>query len=186
MRTSLGFGVLLALAWVSAVAQQQAPRAIQRDVKTVAPMYVAFVERTTTADQIPDQAGDTLSELWTTCEDNGFHPVNMGVIVLALTELPGPGEQFTWEAWLPVIEQPSERDLHEDAVVRIKRVPKTEVAFTYHVGDPNDVENTFMTLVQWAEGKQLPATGRVRVVLVGLTGLDFGEFVAECQLELGG
>jgi effector-binding domain-containing protein len=173
------------LACLGVAAQGQAQGRIQRDVKTVAPMYVAFVERASPPDQIPIEADEALTELWTSCEDNGYHPLDVGIITIAGVMSPAPADNLKWEAWLPIIEQPTDEELRQDAAPRVKRVPRSEVAFTYHVGDPNDIENTLMGLFAWAGGKGLTLTGRARVLMIGMTGAaNRPEFLAECQLEL--
>ena len=119
------------------------------------------------------------------CQDNGYHALDIGIITIAGVMGPAPAGNLKWEAWLPIVEQPTDEELREDAPVSVKRVPQSEVAFTYHVGDPNDVENTLMGLFAWAGGKGLRLTGGARVLITGMTGMgNRPEFVAECQLEV--
>jgi len=115
--------------------------------------------------------------------DNGLHPA--GPPTTAAEAVDEAAQLVKWEAWLPLAEQPSADDLANEGPVPIKRVPETTVAFTYHVGDPAFIGDTFAALANWAGAQGLTLSGRARVV-VNMTPTD-GEaehFVRECQLEI--
>lgn len=160
-------------------------RQIQIGTKTLPPMTVGFVARSTALADIGKQIAKEFGDLWATLLDNGFHPMTVGVVRVRVDELPGAGQPLPWEAWLPVAEEPAPQDLGPNAVVRVKQIPATDVAFTYCTGGFEELQNVFGTLASWAMQKNLQLTGEARVVFWGM--LQAGDKqvpLLECQLAV--
>ena len=173
--------VVCLLASAAAFAQGEA-RVPLTGVKTVPAMYVAWDAKKTLIAQMGKEADKTFQDLWQACIDNGLHPMGQPIIAV---EMEGPpGDTLNWQAWAPLADQPRPEDLAEKAAVRVKAVPQAAVAFTYHYGQPWDLQDTFMKLVAWAQGQGLQVLGKARVAIYVWPGKQDEKYiVSECQLE---
>jgi effector-binding domain-containing protein len=182
--TSTVVALVGALAGI-AEAAPVADRPMQQGTKVVAAMYVAYASKTSAPEDVDAQTSETLNELWTLCVDNGLHPAGPPTVVAEIQ--PQADQPVRWEAWLPLADQPSEDDLANRGPVPIKQVPEARVAFTYHSGDPGNIQGTFAALVKWMVGEGMTPAGHARVV-VSMTPPD-GQpehMTRECQFEMQG
>jgi len=162
-----------------------ADRPMQQGTKLVAAMYVAYAGKTSAPKDVAAQIEETLHELWTSCVDNGFHPAGPPTVAAGIQ--PQADQVVKWEAWLPLGDQPSADDLANKGPVPIKQIPQAWVAFSYHSGDPVNIQDTFAALVKWMVGQGMTPVGHARVV-VNMTPSDGKpeHMTRECQFEMAG
>ena len=173
--------VCLVMGVVGAFAQGEA-RAPLTGVKTIPAMYVAWESKKSVIAQMNKEIPATFQELWQSCIDNGLHPIAQPTVSVDMEG--AGGDTLNWQAWFPIADKPRPEDLAEQAAVRVKAVPQTEVAFTYHYGAPTDLQDTFMALVGWAQGQGLKLSMKARAVVYVWGGSkDEKQTVTECQLE---
>ena len=162
-----------------------ADRPLQQGTKIVAAMYVAYAGKTSAPKDVGAQIEQALHELWTSCMDNGLHPAGPPTVAAEVQEQ--ADRALKWEAWLPLADQPSADDLANKGPVPIKLIPQAWVAFTYHSGDPVNIQDTFAALVRWMVGQGMTPAGHSRVV-VSMTPPDGKpeHMTRECQFEIQG
>ncbi|MEN6345499.1 MAG: hypothetical protein ABFE16_09330 [Armatimonadia bacterium] len=175
----------LVLAFLGSAQAQE--RGVQTGVKKVPAMTVAYKVQTSTFEDAGKVIPVTLRELLTAARDNGLHPLGYVVLRVQMDAPPVPGEAIRWELWLPIADAPQPDDLKPQAVVLVKQVEQTPVAFTYHLGPIEQLQETFMDLVTWAMGRGVDLTGEARLITYGqLEETKLQEMVWECQLGTQG
>lgn len=187
MRKLFGMVVVTALVVAFLGSAQAQERGVQTGVKKVPAMTVAYKVQTSTFEEAGKVIPVTLRELFTAARDNGLHPLGYVVLHVQMDTPPVPGEAIRWELWLPIADAPQPDDLKPQAVVLVKQVEQTPVAFTYHLGPVEQLQETFMDLVSWAMGRGVDLTGEARLITYGQLGeKGLQEMVWECQLGTQG
>ena len=166
---------------VSAFAQGGARQPLT-GVKVIPAMYVAWETKKSALADMNKEIPKAFQELWQSCVDNGLHPIAQPTVVVDMAT--AQGDALNWEAWFPLADKPTPEDLAEKAAVRVKAVPQTDVAFTYHYGAPADLQDTFMKLVGWVQAQGLTMGGKARaIVYTSAESKDEKQIVTECQIE---
>jgi hypothetical protein len=151
--------------------------------KSVPAMYVAFVAKTSSLEAVKTDTTAGLTALWTACRAAGLHPIGVPTLSVALSGIEtGP---LSWEAWLVLTDLLDPARLPQKPGLTTKQVPATQVVYTYHAGDPWQMEPAFERLHAWATNQNLPLGGRARTMFYVWPGEKSDEnTMTECQFEL--
>ena len=151
--------------------------------KTVPAMYVAFVAKTSPLDGVKTEVQAGLEALWTACREGGLHPIGIPMLSVDLAGVEnGP---LNWEAWLQLADLLDPARLPQNPGLTVKLVPAAQVCYTYHAGDPWQMEPAFLRLYQWTTNQNLPLGGRARAMFyVWPSEKNDDNTMTECQFEL--
>lgn len=151
--------------------------------KTAPAMVVAYAGSTTALETAQGEVESGLAALWKACTDAGLHPIGVPMLSVDLNGAQtGP---ICWEAWLQLADPLDPARLPDKPGLKIKQVPATSVAYTYHAGNPWQMDAAFTRLHMWATNQNLAIGSRARAIIYVWPGQkDDAGTMSECQLEL--
>jgi hypothetical protein len=161
MRAAATGAIALLLIAITGAAQA-AGRKAQTGVKTSDPGYVVSLD-------VPVPVGDlggagrlireNLDLLSDAAIAEGFTPVGKGRVVIQLNLQTPPQGAITVSLQQFILEEPSEEDLQVERDFALLCVPAERVAYTYHRGTLEELQGTFVRLMQWMIGEGLDPNG---------------------------
>jgi len=175
--------VLAALGMLVASGTIAQERAVQTGTKTCDAGYAVAVEVTIPLDDM-EKAGETFGkafdDLQSMAEAEGFTLLGPTRIVLRNM---GPTADGTmpFELQMLIIEQPTDADLQAQLGFAILRLEPQEVAYTYHKGTLDQIQMSFMGLINWVQETKLQLAGLPWMVMY--PALDGGE-PRSCEIQV--
>lgn len=175
--------ILLCLASLVLMTMLAAAQDLAIGCKTAPAMIVASVAKTTTLDAARTEVESAFAALWQACTDAGLHPIGLPMLSVDLNGIEtGP---LSWEAWVQLADPLDPAKLPDKPGLKLKAVPATPVAYTYHPGSPWQTDEAFTRLYKWATNQNLAIATRARVLIYVWPGQkDEAATMTECQLEL--
>ncbi|HJN16591.1 MAG TPA: hypothetical protein QGH10_13895 [Armatimonadota bacterium] len=174
----------VAIAALGSAALGQAPvRELQMGTKTASGGYATTLDFELPVNDFAN-AGATIEEhvklLDEVTRELGFTPTGTAHLELEISMEARPDGMVQAHIKFFIAEQPTDEELGDEFDIDVVQIGEEMVAYTYHKGGLDSMEQSFMKLMQWVFGQPLEMNGFPRIV----ANLGDDDFPIEVQMPV--
>jgi effector-binding domain-containing protein len=158
-RSSLALlpALLLVFCAVNAAFSEEIPVTVMR--KTTEPRTVAFIRQKGPIEELPD----VIKRLYAEIDKGGYHVCGPLMAVYYNDPRQTPADEMSWDVRIPVT-NPGPMTAVDTGKLGFGYQSPAYVAYTYHVGPLDTVDEAYDRLLEWAGTNQYQITGYVTEV----------------------
>jgi len=188
MRTLLVAVLVVALSVLAAGVWSQAPqREIQTGIKTTGESYATMTELSFAMAELANARQALPEALVKLAEDTkkaGLTPLGPAQVSIAGVFPPDPAGKVTLQIQLPIIEVGTADDLNGGGGVKVVKQDPAQVAYTYHTGGMQELQNGFFRLYNWAMAQGREVAGLPTLVIYKAPTAEDDSMLAELQVAV--